>query len=54
MSGGVLPLPTPAKQTQRAEAGGEEREGGGERSGANDISCRIIINVSDNKRNAYR
>ncbi|GEM_PF-6643695 len=27
---GVLPLPAPAKQTQRAEAGGEERESGGQ------------------------
>ena len=27
---GVLPLPAPAKQTQRAETGGEEREGGGQ------------------------
>jgi hypothetical protein len=26
---GVLPLPAPAEQTQRAEAGGKERKGGG-------------------------
>ena len=26
----MLPLPAPAKQTQRAEAGGEERESGGQ------------------------
>ena len=31
-SSSVLPLPAPAKQTQRAEAGGEERESGGKRS----------------------
>jgi hypothetical protein len=31
-----LPLPAPAKQTQRAEAGGEEREGGGKRRSSGD------------------
>jgi len=28
-SGGILPLPAPAKQAQHAEAGSEERESGG-------------------------
>ena len=28
------PFPAPAKQTQRAEAGGEERECGGDRDGS--------------------
>ena len=30
--GGLLPLPAPPKQTQRAEAGGEERKSGRQRS----------------------
>ena len=30
----MLPLPAPAEQTQGAEAGGEEWEGGGKRGGS--------------------
>jgi hypothetical protein len=41
-----FPLPAPAEQTKRAEAGGEERQGGGQR---NFVRCRkeAILDVVD-------
>ena len=40
-----LPLPAPPEQTQRAEAGGEEREGGGKWGGPNDVNSRSVPRV---------
>jgi hypothetical protein len=52
-SGGVLPLPAPAKQTHRAEAGGEEREGGWKASLAQDSTPVVAFAKSKRKQTAY-
>ena len=51
--GGLLPAPT--KQTQSDEAGGEERESGGERDhwGSRKLHCGFEILVRRCKRRFY-
>jgi hypothetical protein len=40
---GGLPLPAPTKQTQRAEAGGKERQSGGKRGWCHDVEREALI-----------
>jgi len=52
-SSGVLPVPAPSKQTQRAEAGCKERESGGKWGGRRHRPYCVASNPADRPRIVY-